>query len=597
MEKSSIDVYLIPMDDFHQSEYVSDYFRTIEFISGFTGDSCNIVVTKDSAKLFTDGRYFIQAEQELSGSGVDLMKMGTEGVPDLTEYIESVLPDGGVLACDGRCVNFSLFSELQDLALRRNAALDGGVDLVGKIWKDRPALPVHPVFVLDTRWCGVSAEEKLAALRKEMEETGADLHLITSLDDIAWILNLRGNDIPCNPVFLSYLLLDRDKGYLFAEKEDFSDEVRKYLKGLNITLQKYDAVYDAVAQLRDRTVLLESGKTNSRLIMLLDESMKVVDEMLPSSRMKAKKNETEIRNEKAAHVKDGLALTRFFYFLKHAYGVDGKLTEEAKKILGSDKLTECNAADYLEKLRKQQEGFLELSFPTISAYGANAALPHYAPDREHDVEIKPSGLYLVDSGGQYYEGTTDVTRTFAMGPITEEEKTHFTWTLMAMLRLGDVQFLKGSCGVTLDYAAREVFWRHGLNFNHGTGHGVGYLLNVHERPNGIRYRLVPERMDSAEFEPGYITSDEPGLYIAGRYGIRLENLILCEKAFTNEYGEWMKFSFLTMCPIDMDAVDLTLMEKHDIELLNSYHAMVREALSPFLKGPELQWLQEATRAV
>ena len=309
------------------------------------------------------------------------------------------------------------------------------------------------------------------------------------------------------------------------------------------------------------------------------------------------KNETEIANEKKAHIKDGVAVTRYMYFLKHAFGQDGRITEHARKLLGTDRLTEISGAEYLERLRREQDGFLENSFTTISAYGANAALPHYAPSAAQDTELLPEGMYLVDSGGQYFEGTTDITRTIVMGPISEAERRHFTRVCQAMLRLGDARFLKGSIGVSIDYAAREVFWREGLNFNHGTGHGVGYLLNVHERPNSIRYRVLEDPMQNGVLEPGNIQSDEPGIYIEGKYGIRTENLTLTKEAGQNSYGTFLCFEFLTMCPIDLDGIDVSIMEEHDIELLNQYHKTVYEKLSPYFADEELQWLKDVTREV
>lgn len=597
MRLEGIDTYLIPMDDFHQSEYVGDYFRCIEYITGFTGSAANVVVTKEEAKLFTDGRYFVQAAAQLQGSGIDLMKLGQPEVPSLDDYISQVTPEGGFLGFDGRCVDYKHGQTLRDQLAEHAAAVRSDLDLVGRIWEDRPALPVSRVWVLEEKWSGQPAAEKLAQLRGEMKRLGADIHVITSLDDIAWLLNLRGDDIPCNPVFLSYLLVDTEDAYLFANKADFSEEVLAYLAQLQVHVAEYNGVYHAVAQLRSRSLLLEMAKTNDAVITALDESVAVVDAMLPTSAAKAVKNETEIENERRAHIKDGVAVTKYFYFMKHAFDGAGKLTEAAKQTLGADRLTEMTAEAYLERLRREQEGNLGLSFHTISAYGPNAAMCHYSATPETDTEIKPEGMYLVDSGGQYYEGTTDITRTFVMGPISEEMRKHFTMVAQSMLRLADVQFLQGSLGVTFDYVAREPFWKMGLNYNHGTGHGVGYLLNVHERPNGIRYRLVPERMDSAAFVPGYITSDEPGLYIEGSHGIRTENLILCEESFTNEYGQFMHFSHLTMCPIDLDGIDREMMEDRDIALLNRYHKQVYETLSPYFEGEMKEWLAYVTREV
>ncbi|MBP3803642.1 MAG: aminopeptidase P family protein [Oribacterium sp.] len=596
MKKAGVDVYLIPTDDFHQSEYVGDHFRAIHYLSGFTGEG-NMVVTKDSAALFTDGRYFIQAEKEMEGRDIDLMKMGQPGVPALDDYLLEKTPEGGVLGFDGRCVDFEHGDLLKKKLSAKNASLSTDTDLVGNVWAGRPALAASKVWILEEKYTGKSAGEKLKDLRLFMKEHDADIHIITSLDDIAWLLNLRASDIPCNPVFLSYIIVYMDDAVLYANKADFDDAVLKYLSDINVSLKDYDSFYEDVRTLRDMTVLLEKGKTNFETISDLQCSMKIIEEMLPTSKWKACKNPTEIENMKKAHIKDGVAITKYLYFMKHAFDESGALTEETRRILGSDELNEWNSALVLENLRKEQEGYIEPSFTTISAYGPNAALPHYAPTETSFSRVLPKGLYLVDSGGQYYEGTTDITRTIAMGPLTDEERKHYTMVLMAHLRLGDVKFLEGSSGITLDLAAREVFWKEGLNYNHGTGHGVGFCLNVHERPNSIRYRKAPGRMEDVALSEGNITSDEPGLYIEGSHGIRTENLTLVEKWKTTDFGNFYKFSFITMAPYDLEAIDFSMMEKHDIELLNAYHKTVCEKLSPYFEGKELQWLKEVTREI
>lgn len=596
MDKRKIDIYLIPTDDFHQSEYVGDYFRAIHYLSGFTGEG-NLVVTKDTAALFTDGRYFIQAEKELSGKDVELMKIGEPGVPSLDDYLLEKICEGGVLGFDGRCVDYQHGSFLQDKLSKKKASVHAGVDLVGLIWEERPLLSESQVWILGDEFTGKNSADKLMDLRKYMKEQEADIHIVTSLDDIAWLLNLRGDDIPCNPVFLSYLMVDMEGARLYANRKDFDEETLTYLAGLKVELKDYDCFYEDVKALRNRTVLLEKTRTNFETISDIDSSNSIVDEMLPSSLWKSRKNEIEIENMKKAHIKDGVAITNYLYFMKHAFDKDGRLTEEAKERLGEPELNEWNAANVLEGFRKEQEGYMEPSFTTISAYGENAALPHYAPTAVNFSKIEPHGLYLVDSGGQYPEGTTDITRTMAMGPITDEERKHYTMVLMAHLRLGDVKFLQGSSGITLDLAAREVFWREGMNFNHGTGHGVGFCLNVHERPNSIRYRKAPGRMEDTPLCEGNITSDEPGLYIEGSHGIRTENLTLVKKWQTNDYGTFFCFEFITMAPYDLDAVDLSLMEKRDIELLNAYHREVYEKLSPYFEGEKLKWLKHATREV
>jgi Xaa-Pro aminopeptidase len=388
-----------------------------------------------------------------------------------------------------------------------------------------------------------------------------------------------------------------DNAVLYGNKACFDDTVIRYLSEMNVSLKDYDSFYEDVKTLRDMTVLLEKGKTNFETISDLHDSMKIAEEMLPTSKWKACKNPTEIENMKKAHIKDGVAITKYLYFMKHAFDESGALTEETREILGSDELNEWNSALVLESFRKEQEGYIEPSFTTISAYGPNAALPHYAPTETSFSKVEPKGLYLYDSGGQYYEGTTDITRTIAMGPLTDEERKHYTMVLMAHLRLGDVKFLEGSSGITLDLAAREVFWKEGLNYNHGTGHGVGFCLNVHERPNSIRYKKAPGRMEDVALSEGNITSDEPGLYIEGSHGIRTENLTLVEKWRTTEFGNFYKFSFITMAPYDPEAIDFSMMEKHDIELLNDYHRTVYEKLSPYFDGKELEWLKEVTKEV
>ena len=596
MQLAGIDTYLITTEDYHQSEYVGDYFRAIHYLSGFTGEG-SMVVTRDSAALFTDGRYFIQAEKELKGREVSLMKMGEPGVPHIDEYVVDKTPEGGVLGFDGRAIDFEHGLALQENLSEKSATISAGQDLVGAIWEQRPHLATSKIWILDEKFTGKSAADKLSDVRKFMKEKDSDIHIISSLDDISWLLNLRGDDIPCNPVFLSYLMITMEDAILYAAEEDFDCKVLDYLSSLGIRRKDYDVFYEDIKNLRDKTVLLEPAKTNYETITALHKSIHMVSEMLPTSLWKSRKNPVEIENMKKAHIKDGVAVTNFLYFMKHAFKEDGSLTEETRKILGADEMNEWNVSSVLEDFRKEQEGYFEPSFTTISAYGANAALPHYAPTENSFIKIEPKGLYLVDSGGQYYEGTTDITRTIAMGPITDEERKHYTMVLMAHLRLGDVKFLQGSSGITVDLAAREVFWKEGLNFNHGTGHGVGFCLNVHERPNAIRYRKAPGRSEDAVLCEGNITSDEPGLYIEGKHGIRTENLTLVKKWQTNDYGTFFEFEFITMVPYDLSAIDFSIMEKHDIELLNAYHREVYKKLSPYFNGEKLEWLKEATRQV
>ena len=583
MQERSIDAYMIPTSDFHESEYVGKHFKCREFMTGFTGSAGTAVITKDDAALWTDGRYFVQAAAQLEGSTVVLQKMGQEGTPSIKEYLLDKIPQGGTLAFDGRVVNTAEGEELEDALGVKDIAIACQEDLVGEIWEDRPVLPAEPVWVLDVKYAGKDAEDKIGDLRKKMENCGATVHILTTLDDIVWLLNIRGNDVDCNPVVLSYLMATRESLYLYINEAVLDSSVKSYLEEKGVTIRPYDAIYSDVAKMHGETVMLEKSRTNFALTQLLDGTNEIINIQNPTALMKAIKNPVEIENIKKAHIKDGVAMTKFIYWLK--------------KNIGKIPMDEISVADYLDSLRRGQEGNLGLSFPTISAYGANAAMCHYSATEESNAKLEARGFYLVDSGGQYYEGTTDITRTIALGELTDEEREHFTLTLISMLRLGNVRFLYGCRGLNLDYVAREPFWSRGLNFDHGTGHGVGYLLNVHERPNGIRWKMVPERQDNCVLEAGMVTSDEPGIYIEGSHGIRTENLMVCVKDEKNEYGQFMKFEFLTYVPIDLDAIDKSLMRPEDIEHLNQYHKTVYEKISPYLEEEEREWLKEATRAI
>lgn len=580
MKERDIDAYLVPTSDYHESEYVGAHFACRKYITGFTGSAGTALITKDWAGLWTDGRYFVQAAAELKDTGVELMKMGEPGVLTLEAFLEAHMPEKGVLGFDGRVINAQMGEHLEDVLSSKLVMINYCEALVDEIWEDRPELPAKPIWILEDQYAGKSAKEKIADLRKEMEHLHADVHMITTLDDIAWLLNVRGDDIPCNPVALSYLAVTQKEMFLFIDPKSVSEAVLEYLNGLGVTVLPYNDVYGFAANIKDSKVLLEKGKVNYAIVNHLDDSNEILDKMNPSSVMKAKKTETEIENLKCAHIKDGVAVTKFIYWLKH--NIDHVT------------INECEAADMLDNLRREH-GALELSFNTISAYGANAAMCHYHAVPETCINLEPKGLYLVDSGGQYLEGTTDITRTFALGPVTEEEKLHYTLVLMGMLRLGNIKFKEGCSGLTLDYAARGPLWERGLDYNHGTGHGIGYLLNVHERPMGIRYRVVPERQDSMPIVPGAVISDEPGLYIEGKHGIRTENQMFCKVAEENQYGRFLKFEFLTYVPIDLEPIDVTIMEEQDLAYLNEYHAKVYEKIAPHLTEEEAAWLKEVTR--
>lgn len=589
MKELGIDAYLVPTADFHESEYVGEFFKCRHFLTGFNGTAGTAVITMDKAGLWTDGRYFVQAEEQLSGSEIKLYRMGEPEFPTLDEFLEEELPVDGCLGFDGRVVNSELGYGLQNLLQEKNVTINCSKDLVGEIWTSRPAMSCEPIWSLDVKYAGKSTVEKLSDLRDAMKKNKAQIHLMTALDEIAWLFNLRGNDIVNNPVFLSYALITQDEAYLYVQKEAIKEdtkmgkEVCAALAEAKVQVKEYAEFLQDVAALKNEKILLERKKASFAVCESIDASCRIIDEMNPCATMKSVKNATEIENMRKAHLKDGIAVTKFMYWLKHT--------------IGTCDMTEMTAAHKIEELRAEQGNYIEPSFVTIAAYKENAAMCHYHPSDEVCKKLKPEGLLLVDSGGQYLEGTTDITRTYALGPLTEKEKEYYTIVAAAMLKVSTMKFLHGCRGINLDYTIREAFWKRGLDFAHGTGHGVGYLSNVHERPNGLRWKVVPERQDSAVIEPGMICSDEPGLYFAGDFGTRTENLILCVEDEKNEYGQFLKFEFLTKAPIDLEALDTRFMDDADIERLNTYHKDVYETISPYMNDEEKEWLKHVTREI
>ncbi|MFQ7828044.1 aminopeptidase P family N-terminal domain-containing protein [Clostridium fessum] len=589
MKELGIDAYLVPTADFHESEYVGEFFKCRHFLTGFNGTAGTAVITMDKAGLWTDGRYFVQAEEQLSGSEIKLYRMGEPEFPTLDEFLEEELPVDGCLGFDGRVVNSELGYGLQNLLQEKNVTINCSKDLVGEIWTSRPAMSCEPIWSLDVKYAGKSTVEKLSDLRDAMKKNKAQIHLMTALDEIAWLFNLRGNDIVNNPVFLSYALITQDEAYLYVQKEAIKEdtkmgkEVCAALAEAKVQVKEYAEFLQDVVALKNEKILLERKKASFAVCESIDASCRIIDEMNPCATMKAVKNATEIENMRKAHLKDGIAVTKFMYWLKHT--------------IGTCDMTEMTAAHKIEELRAEQGNYIEPSFVTIAAYKENAAMCHYHPSDEVCKKLKPEGLLLVDSGGQYLEGTTDITRTYALGPLTEKEKEYYTIVAAAMLKVSTMKFLHGCRGINLDYTIREAFWKRGLDFAHGTGHGVGYLSNVHERPNGLRWKVVPERQDSAVIESGMICSDEPGLYFAGDFGTRTENLILCVEDEKNEYGQFLKFEFLTKAPIDLEALDTRFMDDADIERLNTYHKDVYETISPYMNDEEKEWLKHVTREI
>ena len=584
MRANGVDMYLIESEDFHGSEYVGDYFRCRAFISGFDGSAGTVIVTQTEAGLWTDGRYFLQAEEQLRGTGITLFKMREEGVPTVQEYIADHVGEGETLGFDGRTVNARDGAYYKKVLAGKGAKVNPALDLVGEIWEERPALAKEAAWLLDIRYCGKARSEKIEEIRKAVAGEGADTLLLTSLDDIAWLMNFRGNDIEDNPVVMAYLLMDQKRVQLFVDADKFTGEDRKAIEADGVSFLPYDDFYKALAGMPAESVILYDGtSTNFAAVSALPEQVKKIDRPNPTLLPKSIKNAVELAGMRKAHIKDGVALTKFMYWLK----------EEA----GEDKGTEISLAEKMESFRKMQEGYIEPSFEPISGFGVHGAIIHYSPSPETDARVCGNGLLLMDTGAQFMEGTTDITRTFVIGKATDEEKKYFTQVLRGYLNLSGAKFLHGCRGLNLDYLAREPLWQMGMDYNHGTGHGVGCLLNVHEGPNGFRWREIPGRNEGCILEEGMVTSNEPGIYLEGKFGIRHESLMACLKAEKNAYGQFMVFDVLTMVPFDLDGVDPSLMTEREKYLLNSYHEKVYETIGPHLTEKERQWLKKATRVI
>ena len=583
MKKDGIDWYIVPSGDCHGSEYLSDYFRTMRFISGFTGSAGTVLVGRETALLWTDGRYFIQAERELSGSEFKLMRMAQAGVPTVAEYLTAELKDGEVLGFDGRMTTVKLVEEWEKALEGKKISFKAGRDLLGAIWTERPAQLFSKPFLLDVKYTGRSAAEKIAAVREKMKEAGASVHFLSALDDIAWLLNLRGDDVPNNPVTFGFVKLSADEAVLYCRKENFGPDVAAALEEQGVSLKEYEGFWNEAAAVgADAKVLFDPAKTAYLLKASLSEGSEKIAKTNPTTLMKCVKNPVEQEALRESHRKDGVAMVKWLYWLKHHPA--------------PETLSEIDVSDYLEKCRREQGAF-ELSFPTIAAMGPNAAMMHYSATPEKYSMIEKKGFLLVDSGGQYLDGTTDITRTITMGPLTETERRHYTAVLRSFLRLGAAKFLKGVTCYFLDILARGPVWDLGIDYRCGTGHGVGFCLNVHEGPNGFRW-AKPAALDGlVVLEPGMVTTDEPGIYTEGEYGIRIENELLCVTDEENEYGQFYRFENLTLCPIDLTPVMTELMSPDEKKALNEYHAMVYERLQSGLTPDEAAWLKEITQPV
>ncbi len=582
MEKNGIDYYMITSSDCHGSEYVHEHFHTRAWLSGFTGSNGTLLVSGEDAFLWTDGRYYLQAEEELSGSGIGLMRQQEKGVPTIAKYLEEHLKAGQCLAFDGNCVSASRGEELESVCERKGAALKYETDLANSVWKDRPGLPKNPIWILEEEYAGKSCGEKLKEVRYVMERLGTGYLFLNSLDDIMWLFNLRGGDIAHNPVALSYAVVGKRECYLFLQKEEAGKEAEDYLSACGVELEEYTELRKWIERFDFSAGIFASRTSLSYgLKKILSGKGPLVLGDSPTELLKAMKNETESERLREAYIRDSAAVCRFIFRLK-------------KQIKEGVKLTEISAAGELDSLRREIPDFLDLSFPTICGYRENGAIVHYEATGETNRELSAESMVLIDSGGQYKGGTTDVTRTIVLGEVSEEEKRLFSAVAAGMLRLADAVFPEGATGRNLDILARQELWKQGLDYRHGTGHGIGFVLNVHEGPQRIGWQYNKSVKEYA-LRPGMIVSDEPGVYLAGRFGVRIENILEVVKAQETEYGNFLKFDMLTWVPIDREALDIKYLSGEDVERIDRYHAQVYEKIAPYLAEEEKEWLRKATK--
>ena len=584
MDEENMAVVIVPTADSHASEYLADHFKTRQWLSGFTGSAGTLVVGREEAALFTDGRYFIQAERQIAGTGITLMRSGTAGVPTVEQYVCSLAKAGESCGVDFSVISSHFAADMSDMLAGREIALRDTGDWFETLWTDRPAMPTDPVYLLEEKYTGMSVSAKLAAIREVMAKAGADMHVVNVLDDIAWTLNVRGSDVHCTPVVMSYLLIGREDAIWFVDTQKVSEPVREALFSEGVYLREYGEITAALEAIEPGTSVMVDGRKMTASLCAALADTNIIQHENPAFRLKAIKNDVELDNLRAAHVKDGLAVTRLMYWLKQN--------------AGKAPMDELSVTDRLLALRREQEHFISTSFDTICAYRENAAMMHYKATEDSSARIEAKDLLLIDSGAQYLEGTTDITRTFAMGEVDREQKEHFTAVLCGMLNLQNAKFLHGVTGIGLDILARGPMWDLGIDYRCGTGQGVGYLLSVHEGPNAFRWYKSPTRNEDTVMEAGMVTTDEPGIYIEGSHGIRIENELVCKKLEMNEYGQFMGFEAITCAPIDLDAVIPEQMTARQRGWLNAYHAFVLEKLEPLMANEdERAWLRHATRAI
>lgn len=577
MKERGIDAFIIPSSDNHGSEYVSDYFRVRQWISGFTGSAGTVVITEKEAHLWVDGRYFLQGEQQIQGTEYVLERMGEPGVKTYAQWICDNVKSGGTVSFNGKVFTVAELHDLERTFREKGIEITPEEDVFDELWKDRPTMPNKKVFIHEDSYTGKTVEEKLALVKEGMNKINANNLLLASLDDIAWLLNLRGGDVECNPVFLSYFLISDSNYTLYIDKEKLNDEIINILGSKFVNIKDYNDVA-ADLKLVKGTITFDPAKTNVWLKKAINEEVNIVERRNITTDLKARKNPTELKNIENAHVKDGIAMVKFIKWVKEN--------------VNNNEITEISAADKLERFRAEGKDFIDISFDTIAGYGPHGAIIHYKASEESNSKLQPKGLFLVDSGAQYLDGTTDITRTIALGQLTDEEKIDYTLVLKGHLNLLTAVFLEGTPGCSLDILARRALWSKGLDFKHGTGHGVGYLLNVHEGPQGIRRELNPVAL-----EEGMIVSNEPGVYKAGKHGVRIENLIAVQSKEKNEFGKFMCFKNLTLCPYELDAIEISLLTDEEKGWLNDYHKNVFDTLSPYLSEDEISWLKNSTKAI
>jgi len=571
MQKYNITYYIVPTSDYHNSEYTASYFKSREYLTNFKGSAGTLLVSMNQAFLWVDGRYYIQAANEVDSKQIIIMKQGYQDTLNLIDFLKTKLTNNDILGFDGKVIPSSFVDKLNE-TFSFNVKIKSDLDLVNNIWKDRPSLPFSNIYLLDDIYSGMTYEEKLNNIKSKMTEYAANIHILSDLCDIAWILNLRGNDIERTPVFLSYLIIEDNNTILFVDELKINKIIKKYLKDNKITIKSYDEFYSYISKYEKKDILIDKSRINYEIFNKISSKNNIINKENPSLLLKSIKNKTEINNIIEAQIKDGVSITKLMYLLK---------TTSNK-----EEYTEISIANTLDKFRQKQEGFIDLSFDTICAFNTNGAIVHYKANEETNLKVEGNGLLLLDTGAHYLEGTTDITRTFGIGKISDEMKTLYTNVLKAHIELAMTKFIKGTTGSQLDAIARNELWKQNQDYRHGTGHGVGYLLSVHEDPN----RFSPKCY--TEIKEGMITTNEPGLYIENKFGCRLENELLCVKDTTNDFGEFLKFETISYVPFDIDCIKPILLTKQEKEWINSYHELVYKKLSKQLTKPERDWLKE-----